>query len=88
MYYKLYFNTEADWLAFGWVSDGEGTGYYVGPQNQKAVAFANYFLTDEGEREPRAGFLVDIEGPLEEGMAEYALTFAPVNAKHRFLGEV
>jgi hypothetical protein len=74
---------QATWEAFGWATDGK---YAYGPNGQFAdIIGDNYFLHEDGTREPRAGYLVNIAGPLPEEMQQYAFEGVPERPKRVFL---
>ena len=87
MEYFLTLPDRATWEAFGWVPEEIDASIQRGPKGQTAKVIGdNYFLHEDGTKEPREGFLVNIEGPLEEGMEQYALAERPKNPKSVFLG--
>jgi hypothetical protein len=69
----------------GWEVQGD---FVIGPLGQTAYVFGpNYFLHEDGTREPREGFLVNTEGQLPEEMAVYALPERPQYPKAVMLGD-
>lgn len=69
------------WEAIGWPASPCGN-YAAGPDDQDAdIIGDNYFLKEDGTREPRPGFLVNIEGELPKALQKYALPQAPENPK-------
>lgn len=85
MTHYLSFPDRATWDAFGWYFDPQQPKYCYGPEGQSAsIVGDNYFEHEDGTRELRPGFLVNIAGNLPEAMAEYALAEPPKNPKEMF----
>lgn len=86
MTYYLTLPNQATWEAFDW-RPSECGQYANGPDGQFAdIIGGNYYQHEDGTREPRAGYLVNIAGLLPEVMQQYALDEAPIKPKRVFLG--
>jgi hypothetical protein len=76
---KTWENLSKDW------QPSECKTYAYGPNGEFAdIIGPNYFEKEDGTREPRPGFLVNIAGELPAAMAEYALAEPPVSPKRVF----
>ena len=85
MTHYLSFLDRAAWEAFAWQFNPEQPKYAYGPNGQFAsVVGDNYFTNEDGTREPRPGFLVNVVGTLPSEMAQYALATAPAQPKEVF----
>lgn len=82
MTHFLTFPDKATWEAFEWKTDGQ---YAEGPQGQFAdIIGPNYYQAEDGTREPRPGFLVNVAGTLPETMRQYAMANPPQHPKRVF----
>lgn len=82
MHYFLTFPDRETWEAFDWETDGM---YAYGPNGEFAdIIGDNYFQNEDGTREPRPGFLVNIAGELPTEFEQYALSEKPQHPKRVF----